>query len=234
LTSYLTVVSSDHMKNIESAVETLINVAAAKYGPRWRQRARAAITNEYWGDAAALKKMRTFFKSRGYDLLAAGAFRIVFGWNDVVFKIDCKNKDRCLGDIEGNKEEARVYKKMLKAVPLAKYFICPLLKSVKVKNSLILVYPKVKVYGETDLNKTLAQEEMHEISGMMFDDMHAYNIGKFCNGCVAIDFNFGSDISNTHTGEIKDFAKRHRNFWMKYVVKFEKELNSLKKDYALA
>jgi hypothetical protein len=226
------------MKNITLAVNKLIKVAQEKYGPGWRYKVRTALSgrDDYYDDFAPtdpkLRLMRKFFKSHGYDLLSCGAFRIVFGWKDVVFKIDCPSRDRFLKNIDGNIAEVESYNEMIKTIPRAKYFICPLLKTVKIKNSIVLVYPKVKVYGDEQFATTMAQDEMYSISGMMFDDLHAYNVGKFCNGLVAIDFNFGTDYSSDHNKDISHFVKQHKAFWKKYVAEFDKTLKSLKKEYA--
>jgi hypothetical protein len=226
------------MKNINSAVKDLLALAEKKYGPQWGYKVRDALSSycSDWDETVPtkLKNMRAFFKSHGYDLLSCGAFRIVFGWNNVVFKIDCRSKDRYLDGIEGNAAEVQTYTEMLKTVPKAKYFICPLLKTVKIKKKIVLVYPKVEVYGEENFATTRAQEDMSNISDRMFDDMHAYNKGKFCNGLVAIDFNFGSEITPDHNKDITRFAKRHKTFWKKYVTTFNKALAELQNTYALA
>jgi hypothetical protein len=217
------------MNNLEKAVKKLFKIAKAKYGSCWRRCVRDEIYNKRDGyKTADGRRMRKFFKSHGFTILSCGMYRTVFGWKDLVIKVDNLN-------MGGNSGEAQAYDQLLKEVPLAKYFVCPILKRVRVGRELVLVYPKVEVannYGYLKVNDL--QENMRYIEEGMFDDLHENNVGKFCGGLITIDYNFGTDAGHDQALEISHFSNKYKKFWKKYVSTFDREVTNLKKSYAIA
>ena len=213
--------------DITAIVKKLFRVAKAKYGEEWQTKVRTAIWDNREGYPRKLQTLNKFYESQGFKILGCGMYRTVFGYKDVVIKIDNPR-------MNGNEEEVEVYKETLGISKLAKYLMCPLLKKIKVGKSLVLIYPKVEVLGDMQTYPSANHENrMLNLHSSFFSDMHDMNIGKFGKGFVAIDINFGSNAYSSSALDLSHFSQKHKAFWKAHVKAYDTKVKQLKREYAL-
>lgn len=202
--------------SLELTVNKLINSSKEKFGVRWLPEVVDHITK---------REVNHKLKPFGFRILGFGASRVAFSYKDVAIKFDSGRK------YKQNKEELRNYKKLIRDIPEAKYFLAPLLYEMKIDKQLVLVFPIVDIKEHSIKGKARPfTKSMFEVIECFTHDSHNENVGYYCGGLVCSDLDhFSSHMYGTVKLRIKEIKTLHKKKWKTYTKNFDKNHKLLMK-----
>lgn len=202
--------------NFQAIAKQIHTVCRKTLGRDWKDRMCDA-QGETWNDNFEDKEeINRILKPYGFTFLGSGAFRVVIGWKDVVFKINNSRR--------GNEEELEAYNDAITSLPTLKYFMCPIIASFNYGTSgKIIVAPKMQILNKYRFPRNKPQQKkMADILEYTFEDMHNENLATFCDGIIATDVNCGFYGDWFDKTVVTKFISRNKGFWTKYTRNFNK------------